>query len=265
MAGMGKGEEGIREEKRLSPTMAWERGDKEAIWHLKQNIAQGKHWYIALLEAMALWSSPEDNYQGRNYRFLIDGEAFDWLSLAERLCLEVDGLIPEEERDALLLSGKPPLELTKEEFKNFVGSTKYRGYLNYLYGIVVEEALQLAVEEEARKECLSTMVCREEGIIIDEVYRRLYDVDFRTALHRFRAGKGYAQRKSLTLTARKEFTYWLFKYRLKQWDKARVASDTKKALNYLQRHQSAVDSSSPQTSMTDAAHTVELSLENYSC
>jgi len=31
----------------------------------------------------------------------------------------------------------------------------------------------------------------------------------------------------------KEFTYWLFKYRLKHCDKARVASDTKKALDWL--------------------------------
>jgi hypothetical protein len=33
----------------------------------------------------------------------------------------------------------------------------------------------------------------------------------------------------------KEFTYWLFNHRLKQCDKARVASDTQKALKELQR------------------------------
>jgi hypothetical protein len=33
----------------------------------------------------------------------------------------------------------------------------------------------------------------------------------------------------------KEFTYWLFKYRLKHGDPARVASDTKKALEWLRR------------------------------
>jgi hypothetical protein len=33
----------------------------------------------------------------------------------------------------------------------------------------------------------------------------------------------------------KEFSYWLFKYRLKQCEKAKIASDTKKALRYLKR------------------------------
>ncbi|GAJ03845.1 unnamed protein product, partial [marine sediment metagenome] len=32
-----------------------------------------------------------------------------------------------------------------------------------------------------------------------------------------------------------EFTYWLFKYRLNHCDKARVASDTKKGLEQLNR------------------------------
>jgi hypothetical protein len=32
------------------------------------------------------------------------------------------------------------------------------------------------------------------------------------------------------LTNLKEFTYWLFKYRVHYWDPARVASDTRKAM-----------------------------------
>ena len=76
--------------------------NSEAIQHLKQAITNGKHWYIALLEAIGLWSSAEETYDGRHYRYLITGEAFDWLSLAERLCLEVDGLLPQEEKLNLL-------------------------------------------------------------------------------------------------------------------------------------------------------------------
>ena len=33
----------------------------------------------------------------------------------------------------------------------------------------------------------------------------------------------------------REFTYWLFKFRVKNSDKAKVASDTTKGLNYLER------------------------------
>jgi len=52
-------------------------------------------------------------------------------------------------------------------------------------------------------------------------------------LKRFRRENGYPQLKSISLTELKEFTYWLFKYRLNHCDKARVASDTKKALTQL--------------------------------
>jgi len=40
----------------------------------------------------------------------------------------------------------------------------------------------------------------------------------------------------MSLAELKEFTYWLFKYRIKNTDKERVASDTRKALNWVNRH-----------------------------
>ena len=36
-------------------------------------------------------------------------------------------------------------------FRDLLGPTKYRAHLNFWYGVVVEEALQLSAEEEARK------------------------------------------------------------------------------------------------------------------
>jgi hypothetical protein len=48
----------------------------------------------------------------------------------------------------------------------------------------------------------------------------------------------YPQRKSLTLTELKEFTYWLFKYRVKTSEKPKIASDTKKALALMYRKMS---------------------------
>ena len=211
-------------------------GDREAIEHLKNSIAQGKHWYIALLEAIRLWASPEENYNGRNYRYLISGEAFDWLLLGERLLKEVDSLLPEEERDALLFFGKPPIELTSDEFRDLIGSAKHHTHLNYLYGVSVEEALILAVEEEVRKERRAFGYLGEE-YIIDEVYKRIYGEGQEKLLRKFRGEKGYPQRKSTTISELKEFTYWLFRYRLEKCDKARVASDTRKALDEFRRQQ----------------------------
>jgi hypothetical protein len=208
------------------------RGNIEAIGHLEQAILGGKHWYIALLEAIGRWTQNEETYNGRHYRYLIDDEAFDWLLLAERLCEAVDSLLPEEEKIALLFQGEPPIRLSKEKFKKLIGSNKYRQYLNYFYGITVEEALILAVQEEVRKE-KRTSGYNNEHNLTNEVYQRIYGATKTILLKRFRREKGYPQLRSTSLTELKEFTYWLFKHRLKQCDKARVASDTKKALEQL--------------------------------
>ena len=206
----------------------------EVIRYLEQAITGGKHWYIALLEAIGLWTVAEEVHNGRRYCYLIDGEAFDWLLLAERLCQEVDGLLPDDEKTALLFRGQPPLDLTVDRFQELIGGGKYHQYLNYFYGITVEEALILAVQEEVRKErrTLGYSNNKEHGVL-NEVYRRIYGATKPVLLRRFRREKGYPYLKSISLAELKEFTYWIFKYRLKQCDKARIASDTKKALQQL--------------------------------
>jgi hypothetical protein len=208
------------------------RAETEAISHFRQALASGKHWYIALLEAIGLWTKAEETRHGRTYCYLIGGEAFDWLLLAERLCEEVDGLLPNDEKLALLFYGKSPLNLSIEKFKALIGDRKYHQYLNYFYGITVEEALILAVQEEVRKE-RRTLGYNNEQDTAKEAFPRIYGATKAQLLKRFRKEKGYPHLKSASLTELKEFTYWLFKYRLKQCDKARVASDTKKALDRL--------------------------------
>lgn len=209
-----------------------EAGDLAAIRHLEQSIKYGKHWYLALLEAIGLWSSAEDTEGGRTYRFLIGGEAFDWLLLAERLCGAVDGLLPADEKTALLFHGKPPLKVSLEQFKNLIGPNKYRQSLNYFYGVVVEEALILAVKEEVRKEGRALGLTDDRGTT-NEAHRRIYGATRAVLFNRFRREKGYPQTPSVTLAVLKEFTYWLFKYRVEHCDKTKVASDTKKGLEQL--------------------------------
>jgi hypothetical protein len=223
-----------KESSRLFSLESIPAGDAEAINHLKQAIAGGRHWYLALLGAIGLWTSAEEVYNDRTYHYLIDGEAFDWLLLAERLCETVDSLLPEDERDALLFHGIPPLELNASEVKELIGDKKYGQYLNYFYGITVEEALLLAVQEEIDKE-RRVQGLRSKSQSSDEAYLRIYDAAGEALLIQFRQEKSYAQLKSITLDELKEFTYWLFKYRLKRCEKARIASDTKKALDYLKR------------------------------
>ena len=208
-------------------------GDAEAIWHLEQAITAGKHWYTALLETIGLWTSAEETYNGRFYRYLIDGEAFDWLLLAERLCEAVNGLLPEDEKVALLLQCKPPMEMAAEELKTLIGVSKYRHHLNYFYGVTVETALVMAVQAEVRKEWVAGYGKDQE--CLNEAYKRIYENTRAALLKQFRQEKGYPQPRSISITELKEFTYWLFKYRLAHCDPAKVASDTKKALALLKR------------------------------
>jgi len=213
--------------------------DARAIRHLKQAVADGTHWYLALLEAIKLWSSAEEDYNERHYCYLIEGEAFDWLLLAERLCQEISDLIPEKERIDLLFFDRPPLELTKEKFKKLIGPAKYRAYLNYLYGILVEEALISAVVDEIRKERRALGLNRHADDL-DKAYRLIYGAIQQALLDDFRQEKRYPKPKSISLSELREFTYWLFKHRLEICDKTRVASDTKKALIQMQRNMSSV-------------------------
>lgn len=203
--------------------------DNQAIQSLKRALAAGKNWYLSLLEAIRLWGSPEEDYDGQHYRYLVDNEAFDWLVLAERLCAELDGLIPEKEQVNLLFFDTPPIELSKDEFKNLIGASKYQAHLNYLYGVLVEKFLILAVTEEIRKEKRVLGLNNDNGVV-DEAYRRIYGATQSALLRQFRKERHYPQLRSIKLSEIDEFTYWLFKYRIKTRDKSCVASDTKKAL-----------------------------------
>lgn len=205
-----------------------------AVKNLRETVTSGGKWHISLLEVVCKWALPDEVHGGREYKYLIDGEAFDWLLLAERLCEEIDELIPEDEKISLLFYGKMPQDLNTVEFRKLIGSIKYTAFLNYLYGVILEEALIATVEDEVQKERLSITLNYEEEAA-DEVYRRLYDSDHDSLLNQFRTEKGIRTVKSMSLSEQKEFLYWLFKLRLRLCEKARIASDIKKALSYLQQ------------------------------
>lgn len=205
----------------------------DSISHLRRFIAEGKHWYIALLEAIGLWKAKEEIYNGQHYSYLIAGEAFDWLLLASRLCHEAAELIPERERDELLM-GRPPLLLSKHEFKSLIGNAKYRAHLNYCYGVIVEQMLQLAVEAEVEKEQQGYLRWEDPQRV---AFQRIYGATPEELLTRFRAQRATEPLGSISIAEWEEFTYWLFKYRIANSDSARMASDTRKALDFLARMQ----------------------------
>jgi hypothetical protein len=137
--------------------------------------------------------------------------------------------------------------VTPEVFRELIGVTKHGAYLNYWYGVVLEEALQLAVEDEVRKRHRARCYPDSEELV-EQAFAHLYGKNRCDLLAEFLkasrsasplisepliSGTADADELSLSLTELKEFTYWLFKLRVNAWDPARVASDTRKGLQQM--------------------------------
>lgn len=204
----------------------------------RRDIESGGEWAFALFDAMARWTAPEDTHRGRRLRFFIAGEAFDWPLLAYRLCSEATDLIPADEREDLLLRGRLPQRLAERSIsdlmKERLSVEKYRGFLNFHYGVTVEEALLHAVEEEIRKRNLGSGA-RYRTDEPDEAFERLYGEPRETLLAQFKTETGARLGRGMSLRQGRELTYWLFSYRIENSEQAKLASDTKKGLLQLSR------------------------------
>lgn len=210
----------------------------DAILRMRQEIECGQHWFTALLDAVGSWRLPVEWIGDREYRYLYGGDAFDWMVLAERLLDEVADLVPSRDVDRFLFSGEWPAELDDEEFARRLGPAKHSAHLNYLYGVLVEEALQLAVEESINKELLNRPWGYDHGY--ETLYERIYGLSYPDLRAHYYEQTGRLLPGSVSYADWKEFTYWLFRFRLKRQDKARVASDTRRGLAQLTRMEMAV-------------------------
>ena len=211
----------------------------DVVTRFREDVRSGDHWFEALLDAIGRWRSPGEDRNGRRYDYLIAGEAFDWLLLAERLLDEIPEMAPPDEVEALLFHGRWPLDLDDDEFSARLGAAKYSAHLNYVYGVLVEQALQLGVEEEIHKENHASPWGNDLRAQ-DAMFQRVYGADrlHLRALYYEQTGRMLGD--DISLSEWETFVYWLFKQRLKRQDKARVASDTRKGLAQLSRMELAV-------------------------
>jgi 8-oxo-dGTP pyrophosphatase MutT (NUDIX family) len=207
----------------------------EPVAHFLGALDAGDHWFEALMQAIALWEQPTETVDGRQYRYLVGGEAFDWLLLAERLLAVAGERIPPEEGERLLFEAQPPRPLDDARLRELIGMSKHRAHLNYLYGVTVEEALQYAVELDVTKERRTVAIDdgREDPPVLDPVFERIYGAPRLALLRQFREEERLPRAPAIALSELREFMYWLFRYRVKNQEPARVASDTRKALAQL--------------------------------
>lgn len=211
-------------------------GPGELLNAFHVQIENGRAWFDALLDCINQWQIPRETVDGREYVYLIEREAFDWLLLAERICDSAPpGLLPSAEVDALLIEETPPVRLSEAEFQERLGTAKYWAHLNFLYGVRVEQALHLAVERTVQKERGGWNFSHDRAELDSDVFGRIYGARQPELLAEFREQSHgpSANVERIDHAEWQAFTYWLFRRRLERQDPARVASDTRQGLEML--------------------------------
>ncbi|PZC51243.1 MAG: hypothetical protein DK304_000118 [Chloroflexi bacterium] len=204
----------------------------DVVSALKAAIDDGVPWPKALLDAVRKWPLAEEKFKGVHYKYLLLGEAFDWLVLAARLLDDMNDVVSEDEKVSFLFDGHFIDQFTREDFYNLIGPEKRVSLLNYRYGVTVEQALILSIEDAIRKERRSLSLPDSDDLS-DKAFQYIYGDTQRGLLRIFRKKMGRTDRNSITVTELKEFTYWLFSRRVQSSESARIASDTKKGLARL--------------------------------
>lgn len=196
-------------------------------------LDRGAPWYPALLDVIARWTAPEETVEGIPHTYLVAGEAFDWLRLAERLIAAAGNRIPAEAAERLLARGEAPDAADEDEFARAIGPQKHRAHLNFQYGIVIEETLLLAAEMELTK---ARTIDGPRGEPPDvAAYEAVYGKPLAELQALYRADTGAALGSRVSESEWQAFIYWCSKYRFRLGEPARVASDTRKALALLSR------------------------------
>ncbi len=199
-------------------------------------LRAGRPWFEALLDCIRDWESPRETINGREFVYLIEHEAFDWLLLAERICDSAPtGLLPPHEVDALLVDESPPFPLSEAAFQERLGTAKYWAHLNFLYGVRVEQALHLAMERVLQKERSGLAFSHARQELDSDVFGRIYGARQADLLREYRtaANRHHVDPERIEHSEWQAFTYWLFRRRLERQDPARVASDTRQGLEML--------------------------------
>ena len=204
---------------------------QQGVEAFRRAVAEGREWYPALLEVIARWVAPEEEVDGVRLHYLIAGEAFDWLLLAQRLLEAAGELVPEAEAEKLVVEGVAPRNETEEEFEAAIGPAKYRAHLNFQYGVVIEELLLLAAEQELNK----TGRLSGHGMPPADVlaFERVYGKTFDELKVLYQSEEGVTLGDRVSQTDMRLMLYWLSKFRIRYAEPARIASDTRKAMTVL--------------------------------
>ena len=200
-------------------------------------LNNGENWKDVVLEIIRIWRIPEEKKGNHKSTYLISGEAFNWIRLAIRIVNSSNIEIPEDEIREFLFSGFLPNALSEDEFKSKIGDSKFKGWQNYYYGIIVEQGVIELTKMNIMKKVFSTGVNISDerlDIVFDEIYGNSFEVlwkDFN--LNIIGVNRKYYLPKTTGESESEEFVYWLFKRRLSKSTPEVFASRVNEALKYL--------------------------------
>ncbi len=208
-------------------------------------LAAGRHWYLAALLAAGQWRLASEVRHGRRRTYLVAGQALDLILLLDRLAAARPDAAPRRERNALRFQGRPPLRVPAAAFARALGPARHKAYLNHFYGVDVEEALLHAVELEQAK---AHVLDRARG----SAYRAVYGYSLADLWAAYLAERGMRPPARVRWDVWKDFTYWRFRLRLRTQVQPRIASDTRKGLALLRRLRNVPSNGSPDPLRPDA-------------
>ena len=78
------------------------------IKDLRENVHNGANWRNAIIDCIVLWVTKEEFYRGYKYSYWIDNEAFDWITLTERLVSSIKSYIPKNDYYNVTFTGLLP-------------------------------------------------------------------------------------------------------------------------------------------------------------
>lgn len=189
------------------------------IQELKNKIEKGVNWEKAVVDCISDWDISEEFYRGYKYKYWINNEAFDWMSLTERLGSAIKSYLNKKKYHELIFTGLLPNKSSYEYMKKVISKNKLSQMRNFYYGIIIEDLIYIQKSQQYLKNSIYT-TNEYDG------YEEIYGKNINLLFQQFAKNIKFTKQTRINLYTYKEFIYWLFKFRIKNSDKTKVASDT---------------------------------------
>jgi len=226
----------------ISTHSSWVFGQEDVLLGYLDNypLNDPKDWQISILKKISKWPLQKNQTNSKRSKYLIFGEALDWKLLAEKVSIKGCGKASDKLQSWLDLSD-PMGGFNELQFKRYVGLEKYRAVLSFFYGVTVERALVIDIQELFFKRLIGNGKHPNEtfcdGLYV-ELYGKTQDelwTDFTETTEANNVLKG----RDHFLFEDNIFTYWLFKLRMSFSEPEKLASDTRRGLQRLSKIQNS--------------------------